>query len=63
MLANIEALAAKKSVAEELWRTVTEEGLDSAVKQYHQLRSTRLEDYDFSEGELDELGFRLLGRV
>jgi hypothetical protein len=61
MLANIEALAAKQSIADELFILIMDKGLDVALKRYYELKSAASEDYDFGERELDDLGFRLLG--
>ena len=62
MLAKIEVLAAKKSIADELFLTLIEKGVDVAIERYRHLRKTSSDDYDFGEGELDDLGFRLLGQ-
>jgi tetratricopeptide (TPR) repeat protein len=62
MLAKLEALAAKKSIADALFTLVIDKGFDAALNRYYELKRTGPEDYDFGVGELDDLGFRLLGR-
>jgi tetratricopeptide (TPR) repeat protein len=61
MLAKVEALASRKSIGETLAKTIAAAGIDAAVKQYHELRTTQANAYDFSEDELNILGYRLLG--
>jgi tetratricopeptide (TPR) repeat protein len=60
MLAKIAALASRKSIAEAVSKTISGDGLDAAVKQYHELKSTQSGSYDFSEGELNTLGYELI---
>jgi CubicO group peptidase (beta-lactamase class C family) len=52
--------AAKLSIAETLRRTAVEKEVASAVKQYRELKATRSKEYDFSEPELNTLGYQLL---
>jgi hypothetical protein len=40
MLSNAEALASRKSIAEALAKTIIEKDVESAIKQYHELRAT-----------------------
>lgn len=61
MLANAEALASRKSIAEALSKTINERDVESAIKQYHELRATQTDTYDFAEDELVGLGYQLLG--
>ncbi|HWT02065.1 MAG TPA: prolyl oligopeptidase family serine peptidase [Pyrinomonadaceae bacterium] len=48
------------SIAQVLGRTVREQGAEAAVKQYHELKRTRPDVYDFAEPELNTLGYLLL---
>jgi Amidohydrolase family len=61
MLANAEARASRKSVAETLSKTINEKDVESAIKQYRELRATQPDKYDFGEDELNTLGYQLLG--
>jgi CubicO group peptidase (beta-lactamase class C family) len=49
------------SVARALVPTVKEKGVADAVAAYHRLRTTEPDAYDFAEGELNGLGYTLLG--
>jgi CubicO group peptidase (beta-lactamase class C family) len=51
----------KKSIAETLYKTAKENGGVAAVAEYRRLKSTDADKYDFSEGELNTLGYQLLG--
>jgi len=42
--------------------TILDDGVEAALKQYRQLKDTNPEDYIFSEGQLNNLGYQLLGR-
>ena len=61
MLVRIETLAAQKSIAETLLQTINEKDLQSAIAQYHELKTTQFDLYDFRESELNTLGYQLLG--
>jgi imidazolonepropionase-like amidohydrolase len=61
MLARVEALASKMSIAEILLKTVEEQGVEAAVKQYHELRAAQPGAYDFREEQLNHLGYHLIG--
>jgi imidazolonepropionase-like amidohydrolase len=61
MLADAEKLASRKSIAETLFRTIQEKDVDAALKQYRVLKTTQPAAYEFSEEELNVLGYRLLG--
>jgi imidazolonepropionase-like amidohydrolase len=60
MLSQAEALAARKSVAEAMMKTIQEKDLAAAVKQYRDLKATQPASYDFSENELNGLGYQLI---
>ena len=49
------------SIAELMYRTYRAEGIAAAVKQYRSLKQSADPAYDFSESELNELGYQLLG--
>ena len=55
----------RKSIAMTLYRTIKESDLEAALAQYHRLKADQPEAYDFSEDELNSLGYRLMrtGRV
>jgi len=59
MLARIEVLARRQSVADVLMKTIEEQNVEAAVKQYYNLRNTQPAAYDFGEGALDGLGENL----
>jgi imidazolonepropionase-like amidohydrolase len=61
MLSNAVALASRKSIAEALAKTISEKDVESAIKQYHELRATHPDAYDLGEDELNGLGYQLLG--
>jgi tetratricopeptide (TPR) repeat protein len=54
------ALINRTSIAEPLEATIASAGIDSAVRQYHDLKATRRGNYDFSEFELNRLGYKLI---
>jgi uncharacterized membrane protein len=51
----------RKSIAETLSATIASSGIDQAAKQYHELKAAAPATYDFDEGELNALGYRLIG--
>ncbi|HJR06891.1 MAG TPA: serine hydrolase [Pyrinomonadaceae bacterium] len=51
----------KQSIAEVLLKTISEQDVAAAVKQYRELKATRGADYTFAENELNMLGYQLLG--
>ena len=61
MLGKVEHLANRKSIAEALSHSISSGGIDAAVKQYHELKSTQPDAYDFDEAEVNSLGYQLLG--
>ncbi len=50
----------KKSVAEALAKTIAEKTAEAALKQYRELKQNQSDAYDFSETELNMLGYQLL---
>jgi len=50
----------RKSIAETLSATIASSGLDAAVQQYHDLKTTAPATYNFDEGQLNGLGYRLI---
>ncbi len=50
----------KRSIAETLYKTVNEKGGAAAIAEYRKLKSANSAMYDFSEGELNTLGYQLL---
>ena len=51
-----------KPVAVEMYSTIKEKGVGAAIKQYHQLKKMSPMDYEFDEGQLNTLGYGLLGQ-
>jgi dienelactone hydrolase len=49
------------SIAQALGKTIREQTIDAAIKQYYELKKTGADRYDFSERELNVLGYTLLG--
>jgi len=47
-------------VAEVLQRTIAEKGIDAAIAQYRDIKTRQASAYDFSEQELNNLGYQLL---
>jgi imidazolonepropionase-like amidohydrolase len=60
MLANVEAIANRQPIGELLFKTIQEKGIEEAVKQYRELKSTQPAAYDFQENEFIGLGYHLL---
>jgi CubicO group peptidase (beta-lactamase class C family) len=50
----------KKSIAEALYKTVMDKGIDAAVNQYRDLKTRESAIYDLKESELNTLGYQLL---
>ncbi|HWY22558.1 MAG TPA: DUF2306 domain-containing protein [Candidatus Acidoferrum sp.] len=50
----------RKSIAETLSATIASSGIDAAVKQYHDLKAAVPATYNFDEGQLNGLGYRLI---
>ena len=61
MLAKIEVLASRKPVGDVLLQTIREQSVEAAIKQYHDLKTTQPNMYDFGEGALSEIAERLEG--
>jgi CubicO group peptidase (beta-lactamase class C family) len=51
----------EKSIAAELYKLILEKDIASAIKQYHDLKNTKPDNYNFKEYELNRLGYQLLG--
>ncbi len=51
----------KRSIAETLYKTATEKDVAAAVAEYRKLKAENSPTYDFSETELNTLGYRLVG--
>ena len=51
----------KLSIAEALREVILAEGPEAGVRKYQELKKTAAEQYDFSEPELNRLGYQLLG--
>jgi hypothetical protein len=54
------AFDSRISVAKMLSVTIASEGVEQAVRQYHELKAVQRVGYAFDEGELDSLGYELL---
>jgi outer membrane protein assembly factor BamD (BamD/ComL family) len=54
------ALDSRKSIAQTLSATTSSSGIDSAVKQYHDLKSSAPAVYNFDENELNSLGYQFI---
>ena len=55
------AFDSRKSIAETLLATINTGGIDQAIQQYRQLKaSSASASYNFDEGELNSLGYRLI---
>ena len=61
MLAKIEVLASRKPVGDVLLQTIREQSVEAAIKQYHDLKTTQPNMYDFGEGALGDIAERLEG--
>ena len=51
----------KMSVAEVLSKTIAEKGIAAGLTQFQELKTKSADSYDFSEEELNRLGYQLLG--
>jgi imidazolonepropionase-like amidohydrolase len=60
MLAGVEKLAARKSIVGPLLSTIDEKGVAAAIEQYRQWKKSEPEVWNFDEGDLNGLGYRLL---
>ncbi len=52
--------APMRDIAETLFKTVIEKDVQVAIKQYRELKATQKDAYDFSEPQLNRLGYQLL---
>lgn len=52
----------KTLVFEPLFHTVREKGVAAAIEEYHRLKESHPDDYDFGENNLNALGYYLLGK-
>jgi len=59
MLGKVEALASRPSIAEVLLKTIQEQSVEAAIKQYYELKTTQAARYDFGDSALDNLAERL----
>ena len=59
MLAKIEATANLTSIAEPLLKTITEKDVQSAIRQYYELKAAQPDAYDFGGEELNSLAYKL----
>jgi len=50
----------KKSLAKALYQTLQEKDIQTTIGEYHHLKRTCPDEYDFEEDELNTLGYRLL---
>lgn len=50
----------RSSIAETLSGTIDAKGAEEAVKQYHELKASAATTYNFDEGQLNSLGYRLI---
>jgi CubicO group peptidase (beta-lactamase class C family) len=53
-------LAIRLPVARALGRTITTSGIEPAIAQYRELKTNQPQAYDFSEAQLNTLGYRLM---
>ena len=52
----------RKPIAEPLTYTIMEAGIEAAIAQYHEMKKDQADSYDFSENQLNMLGYQLLWR-
>jgi tetratricopeptide (TPR) repeat protein len=50
----------KQSIAQTLFPIITDQGLEAGLAQYRELKARQFDVYDFSEPELNRLGYQLL---
>jgi imidazolonepropionase-like amidohydrolase len=62
MLTRVEKLTgnSRASIAGVLFKTIRDKNIEAAIRQYHQLKSSAADRYDFSEPELNYLGYQLM---
>src|SRR5205814_2563108 len=49
-----------RDIADTLFNTVMEKDVQTAIKHYRDLKATQKDAYDFSERQLNDLGYRLM---
>jgi tetratricopeptide (TPR) repeat protein len=52
----------KQSIAEVVRAVIDERGVDAGIEHYRELREAALEEYNFAERELNQLGYHYLGK-
>jgi hypothetical protein len=58
---NVKAgLDPRKPIAQTLTTTIASDGIDAAVKQYHELKAAAPTTYNFDESELNSLGYKFI---
>lgn len=60
MLTSIEKIANRKAIADTLYKTISEKDVAAAMQQYHHVKATQVNEYEFGEHELNRLGYRLI---
>ena len=61
---DIEAIAVenrKPKIKDVLYKIIEEKDVTSAINQYHKLKKSQPENYNFTVGQLNSLGYQLLG--
>jgi CubicO group peptidase (beta-lactamase class C family) len=53
---------ARRSLVETLLSTIIEKGAGAGIQQYRELKANKTKEFDFSEEELNTLGYQLLNR-
>ena len=53
----------KKPVSEAMLQTILEKDVETAIKQYRELKAKQADAYDFREQELNALGYQLMGML
>ena len=48
------------SIVNILYNAINKEGVDKGISLYHELKKEKADDYEFGEGELNSLGYKLL---
>ena len=51
----------KPAISEVLFAEIIKHDVASAIKLYHDLKTNQSDKYDFSESQLNDLGYQLLG--
>ncbi|HVR35305.1 MAG TPA: amidohydrolase family protein [Methylomirabilota bacterium] len=60
LLDRVKDLAGRDSIGRVLFEIIRSEGLAAAISKYRELRANEPDQYDFGEGQLNMLGYRLL---